>query len=295
LTGVRPYSTTQSPHVTSITIQQPQQTTLLATGEPTPVRPLTAIPTPIIVNHQQIKTTQQQTQRSSIRGDIDGGLDESSQGDLSDVAVLAGVNLNEEKQRINSASDQIGQVQRHCVDEKFLNIQTLKRKAEELARNKQMPEISDDSLALISHATQERLKNIVDQLRLITQHRCDLAMKNDSSYEQIGDVKAQIRFLEELDKIEKQRKEKAEQEKILRAAKSRSKTNDPEAVKLKQKAKEMQQAQVEEQRQKEANETALAAIGQRKKRKLDDLNGTVNGTNGATNQSGQGITSTKAV
>ncbi|CAF0842714.1 unnamed protein product [Didymodactylos carnosus] len=93
-------------------------------------------------------------------------------------------------------------------------------------------------------------------------------MKNDSSYEQIGDVKAQIRFLEELDKIEKQRKEKAEQEKILRALKSRSKTNDPEAIKLKQKAKEMQQAQVEEQRQKEAHETALTAVGQRKKQKI---------------------------
>jgi len=32
----------------------------------------------------------------------------------------------------------------------------------------------------------------------------------------------------------------------------------------------MQQAQVEEQRQKEANETALAAIGKPKKRKLED-------------------------
>jgi hypothetical protein len=70
--------------------------------------------------------------------------------------------------------------------------------------------------------------------------------------------------------------------------KSRSKTNDPEAVKLKQKAKEVkrsfllllkffcyfisqiQQAQVEEQRQKEANETALAAIGKPKKRKLEE-------------------------
>jgi len=68
----------------------------------------------------------------------------------------------------------------------------------------------------------------------------------------------------------KKKKDKLEQEKIFRAAKSRSKTNDPEAVKLKQKAKEMQQAQVEEQRQKEANETALAAIGKPKKRKLEE-------------------------
>jgi len=70
--------------------------------------------------------------------------------------------------------------------------------------------------------------------------------------------------------LKRKKKDKLEQEKIIRAAKSRSKTNDPEAVKLKQKAKEMQQAQVEEQRQKEANETALAAIGKPKKRKLEE-------------------------
>ena len=50
---------------------------------------------------------------------------------------------------------------------------------------------------------------------------------------------------------------------------SRSKTGDPEQQKLKQKAKELQQAEAEEVRQREANLTALAAIGPRKKRKID--------------------------
>jgi hypothetical protein len=50
---------------------------------------------------------------------------------------------------------------------------------------------------------------------------------------------------------------------------SRSKLEDPEQVKLKQKAKEMQRAEQEEIRQKEANETALLAIGPRKKQKTD--------------------------
>ena len=50
---------------------------------------------------------------------------------------------------------------------------------------------------------------------------------------------------------------------------SRSKNEDPEQLKLKQKAKELQQAEAEEVRQREANLTALAAIGPRKKRKLD--------------------------
>lgn len=42
---------------------------------------------------------------------------------------------------------------------------------------------------------------------------------------------------------------------------------DPEQLKLKQKAKEMQRAELEEARQREANETALLAIGPRKKLK----------------------------
>jgi len=44
---------------------------------------------------------------------------------------------------------------------------------------------------------------------------------------------------------------------------------DPEQLKLKQKAKEMQRAEQEEVRQREANETALLAIGPRKKMKTN--------------------------
>ena len=38
----------------------------------------------------------------------------------------------------------------------------------------------------------------------------------------MSDVKSQIRFLEDLDKIEKQKKDKLEQEKIFKAAKVKS-------------------------------------------------------------------------
>ncbi|UJR28048.1 hypothetical protein I4U23_009304 [Adineta vaga] len=144
--------------------------------------------------------------------------------------------------------------------------------------------ITDDAtFLLISNAAQDRLKYLLEQVKLIAQHRIDISMKNDAAYQQTSDVKGQIRFLEDLDKIEKQKKDKIEQEKIFRAAKSRSKTNDPEAVKLKQKAKEMQQAQVEEQRQKEANETALAAIGKPKKRKLEESTNHLHQTTMSTN------------
>lgn len=65
---------------------------------------------------------------------------------------------------------------------------------------------------------------------------------------------------------------------------SRSKLEDPEQLKLKQKAKEMQRAEMEEARQREANETALLAIGPRKKLKTGD-NGIAQSSSGLTNHS----------
>lgn len=53
---------------------------------------------------------------------------------------------------------------------------------------------------------------------------------------------------------------------------SRSKAEDPEQMKLKQRAKELQRQEMEELRQKEANETALQAIGNPKKRIKTNLN-----------------------
>lgn len=50
-----------------------------------------------------------------------------------------------------------------------------------------------------------------------------------------SDVRGQIKFLEELDKAEQKRHEEVEREILLRAAKSRSKTEDPEQAKLKAK------------------------------------------------------------
>lgn len=50
-------------------------------------------------------------------------------------------------------------------------------------------------------------------------------------------MRGQIKFLEELDKAEQKRHEDYEREMLLRAAKSRSKTEDPEQAKLKAKVK----------------------------------------------------------
>ena len=62
-------------------------------------------------------------------------------------------------------------------------------------------------------------------------------LKTNDAYEVTNDVKNQLKFLEELDKMEKTRKDLVEREKLMKAAKSRSKGEDHE--KMKQKAKEV--------------------------------------------------------
>ena len=94
-----------------------------------------------------------------------------------------------------------------------------------------------------------------------------------------NDVKSQIKFIEELDKIEKKKKDEAEREKLMKAAKSRSKGEDVELNKLKQKAKELIQVESDELRRQDANKTALAAIGPRKKRKMDEPTSSTSLTN----------------
>ncbi|CAL1274318.1 unnamed protein product [Larinioides sclopetarius] len=190
--------------------------------------------------------------------------------DINDVAAMGGVNLVEESQKILASNSEIVGTQiRSCKDESFLFSSALQRRIHEIAQKHGLDEVSQDVINLISHASQIRLKNLIEKLSVIAEHRVETP-KNDSRYEITQDVKSQIKFIEELDRLEKRRHEEQEREILLRAAKSRSKLEDPEQLKLKQKAKEMQRAELEELRQREANTTALLAIGPRKKFKLEN-------------------------
>ncbi|XP_017043306.1 transcription initiation factor TFIID subunit 4 isoform X3 [Drosophila ficusphila] len=201
---------------------------------------------------------QQSSMSSSMYGD----------DDINDVAAMGGVNLAEESQRILGCTENIGTQIRSCKDEVFLNLPALQARIRAITSEAGLDEPSQDVAVLISHACQERLKNIVEKLAVIAEHRIDV-IKLDPRYEAAKDVRGQIKFLEELDKAEQKRHEELEREMLLRAAKSRSRVEDPEQAKMKARAKEMQRAEMEELRQRDANLTALQAIGPRKKLKLD--------------------------
>ena len=115
---------------------------------------------------------------------------------------------------------------------------------------------SAEVLNLISHATQERLKNLVSKLSVVAEHRLDV-IKTEGNleieikilesqhlysgpYVVTQDIKQQLRFIEDLDKMERKRHDEEEREILMKAAKSRTKTDDPEKEKLKAKAKEIQ-------------------------------------------------------
>ncbi|KAG7191200.1 hypothetical protein KM043_013175 [Ampulex compressa] len=209
--------------------------------------------------------------------------------DINDVAAMGGVNLAEESQRILGSTEFVGTQIRSCKDEVFLHMTPLQQRIKQIVSNYGLEEPNQEVAALISHAAQERLKNLVEKLAVIAEHRIDL-IKVDPRYEVTQDVRAQLKFLEDLDRVERRRHEEQERELLLRAAKSRAKTEDPEQAKLKAKAKEMQRAEMEELRQREANLTALQAIGPRKKPKLD-VGGTASspGSNSGLNASTIGI------
>uniref|UniRef100_A0A8C9NCR0 TATA-box binding protein associated factor 4b n=1 Tax=Serinus canaria TaxID=9135 RepID=A0A8C9NCR0_SERCA len=192
--------------------------------------------------------------------------------DLNDVTSMAGVNLNEENACILAAnSELIGTVIRSCADEPFLSLEALQSKILNIGKRHDIMELNSDVVNLISHATQERLRGLLEKLTVIARHRVS-THKGSDKYIVCSDTRAQLRFLEKLDHLEKQRKDEEEREMLLRAAKSRSNKEDPEQLRLKQKAKEMQQLELAQMQQREANLTALAAIGPRKKRPLDSLN-----------------------
>ncbi|XP_010880166.2 transcription initiation factor TFIID subunit 4 isoform X2 [Esox lucius] len=189
--------------------------------------------------------------------------------DINDVASMAGVNLSEESARILATnSELVGAVTRSCKDEAFLHASALTRRILEMGKKFGVSDLGPEVVSYVSHATQTRLTNLLEKVSEVAQQR-NINLKEDSRYEQTSDVRAQLKFFEQLDQMEKQRREEQQREILMKAAKSRSRQEDPEQLRLKQKAKEMQQQELFQLRQKEANLTALAAIGPRKKRRTE--------------------------
>ncbi|XP_015857086.3 transcription initiation factor TFIID subunit 4B isoform X1 [Peromyscus maniculatus bairdii] len=192
--------------------------------------------------------------------------------DINDVTCMAEVNLDEENACILAThSEFVGTLIQSCKEEPFLFIGALQKRILDIGKKHDITELNSDAVNLISHATQERLRGLLEKLTTIAQHRMTV-YKGSENYILSTDTRSQLKFLEKLDQLEKQRKDLEEREMLLRAAKSRSNKEDPEQLRLKQKAKELQQLELAQIQYRDANLTALAAIGPRKKRLLESGN-----------------------
>ncbi|XP_029660222.1 transcription initiation factor TFIID subunit 4 isoform X2 [Formica exsecta] len=269
VTGIRPTApVVQKPPIVTTTVVK----TITTTTQGKTVNTTTTVNKAVVPSLIQKPTAKEKEKKTFLSAGY------TADDDINDVAAMGGVNLAEESQRILGSTEFVGTQIRSCKDEVFLQMTPLQQRIKQIASSHSLEEPNQEVAALISHAVQERLKNLVEKLAVIAEHRIDL-IKVDPRYEVTQDVRAQLKFLEDLDKVERRKHEEQEREMLLRAAKSRSKAEDPEQAKLKAKAKEMQRAEMEELRQREANLTALQAIGPRKKPKLD-IAGSTNSTGG---------------
>lgn len=268
---------TKPGQVPSLVLQTPQQRAMVRPQVTLPTASMVTLrnqaPSRIMLGQQQVQLKELQpaltlAQRNKMK---EAGGTFKDDDDINDVASMAGVNLTEESANILATnSGLVGAVTHSCEDEAFLSCALLQRRMLEIGRRHGVTDLGAEVVKLVSHATQQRLQNLLEKVTQVAQQK-NISFKDDDNYEQCSDVRAQLKFFEQLDHLEKQRKEEQEREILLKAAKSRARQEDPEQLRLKQKAKEMQQQELAQMRQREANLTALAAIGPRKKRKIGDV------------------------
>uniref|UniRef100_A0A8C6GJ70 TATA-box binding protein associated factor 4b n=1 Tax=Mus spicilegus TaxID=10103 RepID=A0A8C6GJ70_MUSSI len=227
-------------HVTSISHSSPLSTQNC--GQKTPVNAV--MPTTSIIKQITLpgnKLLSLQAQRSSIQSNKikeNGPTCFRGEDDINDVTFMAEVNLDEENACILAAhSDFVGTLIQSCKEEPFLVIGALQKRILDIGKKHDITELNSDAVNLISHATQERLRGLLEKLTTIAQHRMTI-YKGSENYILSTDTRSQLKFLEKLDQLEKQRKDLEEREMLLKAAKSRSNKEDPEQLRLKQKAKE---------------------------------------------------------
>ncbi|XP_012581207.1 PREDICTED: transcription initiation factor TFIID subunit 4B isoform X2 [Condylura cristata] len=249
--GIAKQVTTLS-HSSALTLQKTGQKMPVSTAVPTTQFPPASILKQITMPGNKILSLRGSSlQKSKIKEN--GTTSFRDEDDINDVTSMAGVNLNEENACILATNSKlVGTLVQSCKDEPFLFIGALQKKILDIGKKHDITELNSDAVNLISHATQERLRGLLEKLTTVAQHRM-------TTYK--------------LDQLEKQRKDLEEREMLLKAAKSRSNKEDPEQLRLKQKAKELQQLELAQIQHRDANLTALAAIGPRKKRPLEPGSG----------------------
>jgi len=107
-----------------------------------------------------------------------GGYSAAGDEDINDVAAMGGVNLAEESQRMQGPTDLLGGAAPRSLgkDDTFLQTGLLGARVAGICRRLGLTEAQPpaETLALLSHAVQDRLKTLVEQLSVVAEHRMDV-------------------------------------------------------------------------------------------------------------------------
>ncbi|CAH8567834.1 unnamed protein product [Schistosoma turkestanicum] len=130
--------------------------------------------------------------------------------------------------------------------------------------------LTEESIVCLAHGLQIFIKNLLSKLRIVVSHRLD-RLGEDSRLVQTDHTREQLRFLQKLDEHDRIRQSELEKDLILKAAKSRSRNEDPHQMQMREMARRIASEDYEREKQHQANLTALYAIGPQRKRRLDNL------------------------
>nr|CAH8872364.1 unnamed protein product [Trichobilharzia regenti] len=121
------------------------------------------------------------------------------------------------------------------------------------------------------------IKSLTEEAVICLAHGLQIFIKGeDSRLAPTDHTREQLRFLQKLDEHDRIRQSELEKDLILKAAKSRSKNEDPHQMQMREMARRIASEDYEREKQHQANLTALHAIGPQRKRRLDTLDETGN-------------------
>ena len=184
--------------------------------------------------------------------------------DDSDITVMANIDLQHERLQM-APTQTIGDDVASIQDRTFLPLSELYRTINNRAPRYGIDTIEKEACILISHALEERIRDVLDSLSEVTSHR-NINLQASEDYEVTGDIKHQLRAIERVDQSAVESKMDREKKMLIKVSKQRmSKSDDPEVNKMKEFCKKLKKEEEESMRKMAADVTALKMTGSRKK------------------------------